>query len=410
MLRGEGMKKSSRICFIVWFLSSSAFASPGQEQAEVTVTNIVVPVRVLEDRNFIDNLTAGDFELFEDGVPQKIEALYLVRNGIVERKEGAQDFMPRTSRTFYLLFQMTDYNPKLAELIDYLFHEVLSLGDALVIQTPMKNYTLSPQALASKTKKTLAEEMSSLLKKDIKAGSTEYNSLLRDLKRIASSLSGTNLMADLEGDFSTSSTGFEILLSRYKETVTKMEEQRLMDERKIIRFAYALKRIEGQKQVFLIYQREFRPEISPVVLNTLRSMYQDNPAIMSGLQDLFQLYTRGLTVNTSLLKKAFADASVNFNFIFMNKVPEYVSGVVLREQSEDIFAAFSQITHGTGGFVDTSQNPAAGFKSAVENASVHYLLYYSPKNYQKDNQFKDIKVTVKNPSYTVQHRLGYFAN
>ncbi|MDH7511923.1 MAG: hypothetical protein QHH14_03130 [Clostridiales bacterium] len=404
------MKKSSLVCFIFCFLSLLVSPSPGQDQAEVTVTNIIVPVRVLEDRNFIDNLTAEEFELFEDGVPQKIEALYLVRNGMVERKEGDQDFMPRTTRNFHLLFQMTDYNPKLAEMIDHLFQQVLIAGDTLAIQTPMKNYSLSPQALASKTKKTLAEEMNSLLKKDIKTGSTEYNSLFRDLKRIVSSLSGTSLMADMEGDFSASSMGLENSLNRYRETVTKMEEQRLMDERKIIRFAHALKRIEGQKQVFLIYQREFRPEISPVVLNNLRSLYQENPAIMSGLQDLFQLYTRDLSVNVELLKKAFADASINFNFIFMNKVPEYVSGVVLREQSEDIFEAFSQITHATGGFVDTSQNPASSFKSAVENASVHYLLYYSPKNYQKDNKFKNIKVTVKKPSYTVQHRLGYFAN
>ncbi len=405
------MKKIFFLALIACSLFWSTQAASGQEQAEVTVTNIVVPVRVLEGGNFVDNLTVSDFELFEEGIPQDIQALYLVQNADIQRKEGTRDFTPRTSRNFYLLFQMTDYNPKLAEMVDYLFEHILLPSDALVLQTPMKNYHLSPQALATKPKKALAEEMNSLLKKDIKTGSTEYNSLLKDLRRIVSNISGSSPMANLEADSSMASlSGLEFLLNRYKETVAKMEDQRLLAEKKIIRFAYALKRVEGQKQVFLIYQREFRPEISPAVLTTLQSTYQDAPNILSDLQDLFQFYTRDISLNTDLLKKAFADSSINFNFIFMNKDPDYVSGVVMREQSEDIFKAFSQVAQATGGYVDNSQNPAVGFKSAVENASSYYLLYYSPKNYQKDNKFKNIKVMVKNPSYTVQHRLGYFAN
>jgi len=405
------MKKFFVLSFLAGFAFLLAGLAEGQEQVEVMVTNITVPVRVLDGDNFVDNLTVADFELLEEGVPQDIQALYLVRNTNIERKEGRGEFSPRTTRNFYLLFQMTDYNPKLAEMIDYLFEHVLFPGDSLVLQTPMKNYSLSPQALATKPKKTLAEEMNSLLKKDIKTGNTEYNSLLKDLKRIVGNISGTSPMANIEADSSASSlSGLEFMLNRYRETATKMEEQRLMDEKKIIRFAYALRRIEGQKQVFLIYQREFRPEISSAVLNTLQSTYQEFPNIISDLQDLFQLYTRDLSLNTELLKKAFADSSINFNFIFMNKSPDYVSGVVMREQSEDIFKAFSQVARATGGYVDNSQNPAAGFKNATENASTYYLLYYSPKNYQKDNQFKNIKVTVKNPLYTVQHRLGYFAN
>lgn len=405
------MKKVSFFSLMAGLLLWVAGAHAGQEQAEVTVTNIIVPVRVLEEGKFVDHLSVEDFELFEDGIPQEIQALYLVQNANVQRKEGPGEFSPLTSRHFYLLFQMSEYNPKLAEMIDYLFEQVLLPGDALVLQTPLKSYSLSPSALATKSKKTLAEEMNSLLKKDIKTGNTEYNSLLKDLKRIVGNISGTSPMANLEADSSAASmSGLEFMLNRYRETVIKMEQQRLMDEKRILRFAYALKRVDGQKQVFLIYQREFRPEISPVVLNTLQSVYQDDPNIMGDLQDLFQFYTRDLSFNTELLKRAFADSSINFNFIFMNKDPDYVSGVVMREQSEDVFKAFSQVAHATGGYVDNSQNPAAGFKSAVENSSIYYLLYYSPKNYQKDNQFKNIKVTVKNPTYTVQHRLGYFAN
>jgi len=395
-------------------ISTAAFvlASPllAQEKHEVTVTSIVVPVRVMDGDNFVENLTVEDFDVLENLVPQKIQALYLVKKADIQRQQGSQEFNPAVSRSFFLLFQLTEYNPKLTDLIDYLFRQVLLPADTMVIQTPMKSYSLSPQALARKPKEELAEEMNSLLKKDIKTGNTEYNSLLNDLKRIVRNISGTSMRGDIESDSATSTSGLEFMLTRYKDAVARMEEHRLIDERKIFRFAQALKRVEGQKNVFFIYQREFRPEIQTVVLNSLLDSYQDQPNVMSDLQDMFQFYSRDLSVDAELLKKAFADASINFNFIFMNKEPENISGLAMREQSEDVFRAFSQVVTATGGIVDTSQNPVSGFKHAIESSEKYYLLYYSPENYQPDGQFKNILVRVKNPNYSVLHRLGYFAN
>jgi hypothetical protein len=404
--RGMPMKKQFLLLILFGWLALPLFQ---QEQYEITVTNIAVPARVLDGDRFIDNLTIGDFELLEDGVPQKIQALYLVRNKILERKETLQEFDPSFNRSFYLLFQMTEYNPKLTELIDYLFNQVILSGDNLLLQTPMKNYGLSPQAFATKPKKVLADDMNSLLKKDIKNGNTEYNSLLSDLKRIVRNISGVSPMRDMEETDSTAPMGLEYMLNRYKETIQRMDQNRLMDEKKILRFAYALKRVPGQKNVFFIYQREFRPEIQPMVLNQLMSMYQDDPNIMGDLQDLFQYYTRDISLNTDIIKKAFADSSVNFNFIYMNKEPENVSGVNMKEQSEDVFRVFSQVAQATGGVSDSSQNPVASFEHAIKSSEIYYLLYYSPQNYKKDGQFKNITLKVKDQNDTVLHRLGYFA-
>jgi hypothetical protein len=401
--------RNKAIYLIVFGLATAGILF-SQEKFEVTVTNIAVPVRVTEGNRFVDNLAIEDFEILENSIPQKIQALYLVRKSDIERKEMPLAFSPAVARNFYLLFQLTEYNPKLSELIDFLFDQVLLPTDSMVIQTPMKSYSLSPQALAGKPRKTLAEEMNSLLKKDIKVGNTEYNSMLNDLKRIVRNISGTTTRGDIESDSISSLTGLEFMLNRYKDTAEKMESQRLIDDRKIIRFAQALKRVEGQKYVFFIYQREYRPEIQPVVLNTLLANSQDQPNIMSDLQDLFQLYSRDLSVNTDMLKKVFADSLLNFNFIFMNKEPENISGIAMREQSEDVFRAFSEVVKATGGFADSSQNPVTGFKNAIESSEVFYLLYYSPENFQKDNQFKNIIVRVKNQNYSVLHRLGYFAN
>jgi VWFA-related protein len=401
------MKKCFFLIILFGWLGTSLLP---QERVEVTVTNILVPVRVMEGNRFVDNLTREDMELLEDGKPQKIQALYVVRKSNVERKEALQEYNPILSRNFYLLFQMIDYNPKLSDLIDYLFTQVLTSGDNLVIQTPLKSYALSKQAFASKPKEELAKEVKNFLRKDIQMASTEYKSLLTDLKRLVRGLAGSSPTLDVESDTDASITGLEFMLARYKELSQKMETQRFIDEKKMIRFAQALKRMGGHKSVFLIYQREFRPEIQPSILSNLQSAYQDQPNVLEDLQDLFQLSRRDTAANPELLKKVFADSALDFSLIFVNKEPDNISGIAMREQSEDVFRVFSQIAKATGGIVDTSQNPAAGFQHAVDTSEAYYLLFYSPENYKKDGQFKNITVKVKNQDYTVLHRLGYFAN
>ena len=381
-----------------------------QEKHEVTVTNIAVPLTVFEGNQFVSSLSLEDLELTEEGVPQKVLALYLINPTGVEKKGSEQDFNLSLRRNYFLLFQITEYNPKLAEAIDFLFQQAIRPGDNVIIQTPRQNYALSAQALASKPRNELAEEMNNLLKKDVKIGTGQYNSLLNDLKRMAREISGLGHMEVEESDSITASSGLEFMLQRYKDTVSQMEQQRLIDEKKILGFAGQLRNIEGQKNVFFVYQREFRPEIQQSVVNRMVASYQDRPDILASIQELFMLYSRDVSLNPDRIKKAFSDAGISLYFIFMNKEPQNAAGITMQEQSEDVFNVFSQVAQATGGTVDTSQNPAAGFQHALERSKNYYVLYYSPENYKKDGQFKNITVRVKNPDYKVLHRMGYYAN
>ena len=67
-------------CFSL--LSLCVFSQQVAEQA--MVINIEVPVRVFENGSFVDNLTIDNFEILEEGFPQKIEAVYLVKKRTVE--------------------------------------------------------------------------------------------------------------------------------------------------------------------------------------------------------------------------------------------------------------------------------------------------------------------------------------
>jgi len=382
------MKKC--ILLIVFLLTVLSLSSQ-IERHEVTVINIAVPARVYDGNKFVDDLKIEDFEIFEDGIPQKIEALYLSEKTHITRAEEFKNFYPEASRSFYLLFQLTEYNPKLAEAFDYLFEEVLLPEDNLTIMTPQ-----------------LSKEMQRIIRKDTQIGSSQYRSIMRDLRRIVQAISGDSFSLDSESSGGeVSSLG--LLFPRYRQALQDMERLRVVDEKWFLSFAQQLKRMEGQKNVFFFYQREFRPELSQRVIDSILFANQDDPNIQGQIQDLFQLYHRYARLDANRIKQTFADASMYFYFIFLNKKPEYVSGVQMKEQSEDVFSTFKEVTEATGGLVDSSQNPAAGFKNAIAASEDCYLLYYSPKDYKKDGEFKEIEVRVKNRDYKITYRHGYFA-
>jgi len=128
------------------------------------------------------------------------------------------------------------------------------------------------------------------------------------------------------------------------------------------------------------------------------------------IQVAFRRTGRDAGNGTFAILKARTYADAVFHLIFMNKEPERVSGIVLVEQSEDIFRAFSETAKGTGGIVDSSQNPVAGFKHAMAMSEAYYILYYVPEGGPGDTRFKTIAVRLKNRSYSLLHRKGYFVN
>ncbi|MCJ7682303.1 MAG: VWA domain-containing protein [Candidatus Aminicenantes bacterium] len=378
-----------------------------QEDHDVTVMNIAVPVRVMEGGQFVDNLTIEDFQVFEDGTPQTLDALYVIRNGDVARKEDSRDFQPPLRRHFILLFQLLSYHPRLADVVTYFFNNVYRPGDTLTIQTVQKSYNLSESAMELRSKEELAKDLINLIRKDTLVGSSAYNTLIRELRRIVVQISAGG---SLDGTTSAmdGSMNLELLFPRYKENLEKLEEMRVIDDRTFIQFAQSVKKQPGRKYVFLFYEREFRPEINQSDLNRMASNYQDKPQIMSHLQDLFQLYSRSPSLDSDQISRVFGDSNITFNLMFINKEPEQVPGIYMREQSEDVYSAFSSLAKETGGIVDASMNPEPSFRKAVDSAVNYYILYYRPQSTASQGTYCQIRVLIPDKNYTVLHRPGYF--
>jgi hypothetical protein len=239
--------------------------------------------------------------------------------------------------------------------------------------------------------------------------------LIADLRRLTRAIgagggTSTTFDEDLESDSSTESGSFglDIQIDRYRGALMKLDAMRLVDEAKLLAFAESLRAVPGQKTVVLFYQREYRPEISPAAMNSLMSLYQDNPDILANIMDLFQFYKREKTFDGTKVARAFADAGIDFHFVFMEKKSQRVFGATMREQSEDTLPGFIAIARGSGGSYENESSPAAAFKKAAEVASDYYLLSYIPAA-GPAGAFRSVEVRVDRPGARVSAPLGRYA-
>jgi VWFA-related protein len=85
------------------------------------------------------------------------------------------------------------------------------------------------------------------------------------------------------------------------------------------------------------------------------------------------------------------------------------------ERNEDLLrlapdSGLGQLANETGGFLIRNTNDAdAAFRRIEEDMRFHYFLGYSPSNDNYDGKFRSISVKVKRPGVQVQTRQGYYA-
>ncbi len=266
--------------------------------------------------------------------------------------------------------------------------------------------------------KEITKQLKGLMRRDILIGNSEYRNAIRELSALARLMSATmsqdeNLRANVDlfaAEAGNENESFREQLVRYQELLSRLENLRKIDQGNLLDFAEYLKDREGQKYVFLFYQREYIPQIDPSILNQFLSLYQDSPDIQMNISNLFDFYMRDPLIDIEQVKKVYADASISIHFLFFTPLVQKSLGIVFQERSEDIYSTFSQMAASTGGFIDSSANPDSLLKKAIDSSRNYYLLYYSPKNYLRDGKFKNINVRVKNKKYRILHRVGYFAN
>ena len=399
----RGMKQT-----IFGFLLIATAAFPQQLSYEVRVVNIEVPVRVFDGDQFVDHLKLDDFEVLEDGVPQKIEAVYLFKKTALERKEGKTAFKPEASRHFYMFFSLFEYDAKIPKALNHFFKNVIKPGDQLMFITPRAAYDMKKALVENKSPEKIVERLTTMLKKDIQAGDGAYRSVLADLKRMVGvgGIQSINPEAAFKEELSSYGSGsVSEYLMKYQADFKTLESLRTINENRLVDFAKSLKGLAGNKIVLFFYQKEFVPTPDQ---QFVASMMQ-NPELSSIASEVFGLLERESTINSDRVKKAFSDSSVNVYFLYMTKNPADVPLNQIAEGSADIFPVFDEIAKATGGYTTSSQNPEYLMQQASRAADNYYLLYYSPKDKTVDGKFRTVTVRVKSGNYRVAHLAGYFA-
>jgi ribosome-associated translation inhibitor RaiA len=251
--------------------------------------------------------------------------------------------------------------------------------------------------------------MKSKLQKDIKLANTEYKRLIKEIEDNYTK----------SGEYQWVGSDNKVIIRDFLE---QLESLRVLDEKKLLAFSEFLKSKDGQKNIFMFYQKEMLPKYDPFIENYFTSGNPaENPAVVFEILELTSFYRREITFDVKKVKQIFSDSSIHIHFLFLTKVPFQNLDVTRREslshhniryeeQSEDIYNAFNEVAAATGGFVGSSQNTASVFQKAVAASDNYYLLYYSPRNYKSDGQFKSIEVKVKGRSYRTLHRAGYLAD
>ncbi|HUT07332.1 MAG TPA: hypothetical protein VMY15_00675 [Candidatus Latescibacteria bacterium] len=396
----------------IWLIAAVplAFAAAQTIQHETRTLNIEIPVRVFKGTAFVDTLMLDDFQVWDNGKPQKLEAVYLVKKTNIERREEARAFAPRMARHFTLIFEMSEFDPRLDEGLEYFVNNVLIPGDSLVVVTPMKTYRMRTEASFGQERSQVLKRLVGLVRRDILIGNSEYRSLLEELKGIARNLAGSisGGASSIEGQFAGGS--FEEQLQNYAANLSRFEALRQVDEKKFLEFARFLKTIEGQKDVFLFYQREFVPNLDPKIMNQFLGLYNSRVDVVLSVMNLFDFSKRDTTFDVGAVKRAFSDASTAIHFLFLTSQAEAAPGIVMEERTEDVFEPFREMARATGGFSEVSANFEFIMKSAAAALENYYLLYYTPVDYKADGSFHELKVKVKSGGYRLTHRSGYIAD
>ena len=368
---------------------SGQVVSPPQRHESVVV-NIEVPVRVLKKNAFVDGLTLADFEVFEDGVSQKIEAVYLIKDRQVLREEkapGAAPGPPRKTRAYVLYIDMKEYLPKVGDALDYFFGEVLAAEDSLFVVTPVKTYRFRSEYLARTPRRQISDKLKGILKTDIQLGNSPYRRLMRDFYQLE------------EEDFPPEQA--DVKETMLFDLAVEMRDLTEVTEKRVMGFSDALKSLEGEKHVFLIFQKDVLPG---------HEFSDERQAQL----------IKTVSFDVDKIKRHFSDAEITVHFLYITKIPSFATNPMslsssaqpsrLQDLSADIYASFKEMAAATGGLTESTMNPNFALRQAAEASSNYYLLYYRPADYRPDGRFRNIKVQVKGEGLKVTHRLGYIAD
>ncbi|MFC2155935.1 hypothetical protein ACFLRB_05555, partial [Acidobacteriota bacterium] len=385
--------KTIFLLLLIIFLMLDVLPVIGQEaetkpevKEEVKVVNAEVPVRVFYKGKPVDNLTIGDFKLYENKKKQTISSLNIVR-----RKIDAENKNPRY---FVFLVRAYHFNDQFREGVRYIFDHILKKEDTLMVL--VNDESMMIDRLTDK------EDAFQRLEKLI------TNQSQRDRGKLISNLKRIEQEIDLRSFRYSLSQGNFILVQNFLKKYLRIwkdykQKYLLPNLNRYYHFAKQLEKIKKEKWVINFYQMEMMPNIIiPGEIKRSLNRFTDNLLESPKAEDvsygrILRTLSSEIEKQTNIvfdfpveeISKLFHKVDATFHTVFMRTT----IGVEQRDHesmkiTSDMERCLGDITRATGGKLVSTSNVRDAVDRIVEAENIHYILTYAPKNPEKAGKLK----------------------
>lgn len=376
--------------------------STGQErlQEKAGVTAVEVPVRIFLKGQALKQLTAEDFQIFENGIKQDIRAFEVISRRISIPKAISPEEMkiPAKKRIFILIFNIFDYTENVGEGIDYFFKNIFRSGDWIVILTEDKLLNIE----LGKPLPDVIQDLKTTLKQYKKISSTRTYKIYNELRFEADRL--------LEAFRSGEKWEQAVLrfYQNYKRIWLDYKKQYITPDVELYRsVAKRVKQMEGEKWTLCFQQRELFPKLKNEgrlefeIKQKLETPSGDpvwevaRRTIVAQQMELERVLDVTSNFPTEALKSLFMEANISFDLILMKSLRADLlsEDFELREVAQDYEDCFKKISSSTGGFATFSNKVVEALEEASHIEDYYYLIVYYTKHNEPNAEITiDVKV------------------
>ncbi len=424
----------------------------GQQDERIVVgTTEVMLDAVVKDKKGrpVKDLTASDFEIYEDGVRQQIESFRLVKHapGITNdaiRKEAAAPAPVNPARgarkddnlagigVVALVFDRLSADARARArqaALSYLGREITA-GDFVgvfsidlslrVLQSFTSNQQLVKQAIENAASHSPSAYASNA--GQVRGISERQAELENSASAAQATISGAGPGNSSAAGAAGTALGANMAEQKFNEMTTRMLETFETLERDqqgyattdgLLAVVNSLRGLSGRKAIIFFSEGIAIP---PAVQAHFRSVISNaNRANVS----IYAVDAAGLRVesaNTETRREIAALGARRMRQVATGR--EDTSGQPLSrllERNEDLLrlnphSGLGQLADETGGFlISETNNPGAKLRQVDEDLHTYYALTYIPKNRNYDGRFRQITVKLDHPGLDVQTRKGYYA-
>ncbi|MGA7616287.1 MAG: VWA domain-containing protein [Thermoanaerobaculia bacterium] len=386
---------------------------PLVERVEVSVINVDAIVTDGQGRPVM-SLTPDDFEILEDGKPQKITGFYKIQHGIVSVPDGssADQVADQFRRKAILMFDNNSLDTRtrnaaierVKDFIDNQFSEkyewaVINVGPTVGTIQPFTDRRGEIDAALARVRH-----------------SPTFGSQ-RAIDRRLLSDTARNELRGQEFDSNSFNSGYDFgATARFQSREQTMRNLRatMTSAKAVIETCRAYSASSGKKILVLV--------TGGLELNTDFAQYSDD----RGDRNMIEMKREMQEVFDAMVKEANA---ANFSIYVINAAghqnvaPQHDvtnasagTGGILGNPRDDTFNKFPDVSdpdsagltlaEGTGGRYLPSNSVSESIRTIDDESANFYSLAYSP-SHQGDGRYHKIEVRVKQPHLNVRNREGY---